>query len=399
MATQKETLNAALDLAGRGWRVFRIKWQDKEPATKKGFKDATVDQDKILKMFTRKYNLAIATGPESGVWVLDLDGEEGIKAFEQLEREYGKVPDTVEVRTGDGRHLYFLFNGEPIKNRTKIAGPIDVRGAGGYVVVPPSTHKNGSSYEWINSPKDKELAEAPSWLVDLVLERDSSLVRKETSPLKFKIGEALDLSTDPGETKGGRHERALRLIGSELAKGTDPVEAWKLTVEWGRRCSPVLDESELLRLFGYCQRNSQGKSESDLDALNEEPLPPAPAWPVLNPDAYYGLAGDLVRKIEPETEADPAGILVGLLVSFGNLVGRSPHYLVEGVLSASAYDGFRGGCYRGLSSHDMVEDSRCVPAKNEHFRLDSRVCGDGLNGGDGPGRLARGFPRRCGPRR
>jgi hypothetical protein len=69
------------------------------------------------------------------------------------------------------------------------------------------------------------------------------------------------------------------------------------------------------------------------------------------------------------------------------------------VLSATVYDGFRGGCYRGLSSHDMVEDSRCVPARHEHFRLDSRVCGDGLSGGDGPGRLARGFPRRCGPRR
>ena len=53
-------------------------------------------------------------------------------------------------------------------------------------------------------------------------------------------------------------------------------------------------------------------------------------------------------------------------------------------LSVSVYDRFGGGWYRGLSSHDMVEDSRCVPARDDRFRLDSRVCGDGSSGGGGP---------------
>jgi hypothetical protein len=41
--------------------------------------------------------------------------------------------------------------------------------------------------------------------------------------------------------------------------------------------------------------------------------------------AYYGLAGDIVRRIEPHTEADPVALLVQILVVFGNVIGRSAH--------------------------------------------------------------------------
>jgi hypothetical protein len=58
-------------------------------------------------------------------------------------------------------------------------------------------------------------------------------------------------------------------------------------------------------------------------------LIPAPAsWPVLDPRAYHGLAGDIIHSIEPHTEADPVGMLVQLLASFGNLVGSEPHLLI-----------------------------------------------------------------------
>ena len=52
-------------------------------------------------------------------------------------------------------------------------------------------------------------------------------------------------------------------------------------------------------------------------------------WPVLEPEALYGLAGDVVRAIEPHSEADPAALLVNLLVGFGNAVGGSPHFMAE----------------------------------------------------------------------
>src|SRR5262245_56903616 len=55
-----------------------------------------------------------------------------------------------------------------------------------------------------------------------------------------------------------------------------------------------------------------------------------PAWPVMHEAAYYGLAGEVVRSIEPHSEADPVAILLQFLAAFGNAVGISPHYQVEG---------------------------------------------------------------------
>ena len=58
--------------------------------------------------------------------------------------------------------------------------------------------------------------------------------------------------------------------------------------------------------------------------------PVAPAdWPAPPAEAvYYGLAGDIVRAIEPHTESDPFAVLSQLLVAFGNLIGRGPHRIV-----------------------------------------------------------------------
>lgn len=53
------------------------------------------------------------------------------------------------------------------------------------------------------------------------------------------------------------------------------------------------------------------------------------SWPDLHPAALYGLAGDVVKTIAPETEADPAALLVQYLAAAGNMIGRGPFYRVE----------------------------------------------------------------------
>jgi Protein of unknown function (DUF3987) len=52
-------------------------------------------------------------------------------------------------------------------------------------------------------------------------------------------------------------------------------------------------------------------------------------WPVLSPEAHYGLAGRIVATIQPYSEADPAATLVHVLVGFGNLIGPGPHARVQ----------------------------------------------------------------------
>jgi hypothetical protein len=63
-----------------------------------------------------------------------------------------------------------------------------------------------------------------------------------------------------------------------------------------------------------------------------EPVPPPSiaheAMPVMHPAAYYGLAGNIVKAIEPTTEADPVAVLMTFHTMFGAACGRSPHLLI-----------------------------------------------------------------------
>jgi hypothetical protein len=68
---------------------------------------------------------------------------------------------------------------------------------------------------------------------------------------------------------------------------------------------------------------------------------PVNQFPAIDEAAFHGLAGDIVRSIEPYTEADPVALLVQTLVFFGNLIGRNPYYLVEA-------DRHRGNLYAVL---------------------------------------------------
>ncbi|NBQ63902.1 MAG: hypothetical protein EBU40_16660, partial [Proteobacteria bacterium] len=48
----------------------------------------------------------------------------------------------------------------------------------------------------------------------------------------------------------------------------------------------------------------------------------------LEEKALHGLAGDVVRLVDPHTEADPAAVLASFIVAFGNAVGTRPHHML-----------------------------------------------------------------------
>ena len=56
---------------------------------------------------------------------------------------------------------------------------------------------------------------------------------------------------------------------------------------------------------------------------------PTSGKPSLAEDALYGLPGDIVKTVDQNTEADPAAVLVTILVMFGNVIGRSAYFKVE----------------------------------------------------------------------
>ncbi len=66
--------------------------------------------------------------------------------------------------------------------------------------------------------------------------------------------------------------------------------------------------------------------DADLPILTD-----SPPWPrALGDSAFHGLAGEIVRAIEPHTEADPTALLTDLLISLGSMIGRTAHFVADG---------------------------------------------------------------------
>jgi hypothetical protein len=163
-------IESVLQYAARGLYVFPCQEKGKRPLTANGFKAATTDSAQIEAWWTQwpHANIGIATGNQSGIVVLDIDtkknGEESLGALETI---HGALPATVEVLTGNGRHLWFSHPGYTVHNSVGDVGEgLDIRGDGGYVIVPPSIHENGRRYEWeVSHDLETPLASFPSWLV------------------------------------------------------------------------------------------------------------------------------------------------------------------------------------------------------------------------------------------
>jgi hypothetical protein len=165
---------AALAYAKRGVPVFPCEPGAKRPLTRNGHWDTTTDPRVIGRWWKRwpSANLGVPTGKKSGFVVLDVDLDAGgPESLANLEGASVPAPKTARVRTGGGGiHIYFRYpSGAGIRNSAGLLGSgLDVRGEGGYVVVPPS--RTQGPYEWVDrSP----LAEA-SWLIERLSEGDEA---------------------------------------------------------------------------------------------------------------------------------------------------------------------------------------------------------------------------------
>jgi hypothetical protein len=140
---------SALWYAKQGLHVFPVQAGGKQPYPgTHGCKDATTNQAQIHVWWTRwpDANIGIATGHL--VDVIDIDGPPaGIKSWGRLKVENKLPPILGKVSTPrpGGNHLYVPATGRG--NGAKVAPGIDYRGAGGYVVAPPSETPVGR-YVW-----------------------------------------------------------------------------------------------------------------------------------------------------------------------------------------------------------------------------------------------------------
>ncbi len=169
-------LEAALRYAADNLSVFPCNPLDKSPLTANGFKDASCDLQQVLAWWERHPNamIGIPTGRANGFWVLDADVDpvknlNGLQTLSGLTARHGELPTTrTSITPRGGRHFQFRWHeGLTLRNSTgNLGSGLDVRGEGGYIIAPPSMRADGVPYQW-DETAGKELADAPSWLVDL----------------------------------------------------------------------------------------------------------------------------------------------------------------------------------------------------------------------------------------
>lgn len=160
----------ALYLASRGWHVFPCRPRAKEPLTPRGYLDASRDPAQLRRWWTDEpeANLAVATGAISALVVVDVDGPRGRASWAALEREHGAAPTLRQItgRPDGGSQLLYAYPGHvEVGCRTGFLPGLDVRGDGGYVLLPPSIHPSGQRYWWLDRGVPRAM---PRWLLEAI---------------------------------------------------------------------------------------------------------------------------------------------------------------------------------------------------------------------------------------
>ena len=262
---------AAHDYVERGLAIIPLGVGKKEPVTKSGLNDWTDNPGQIDvwwgqgehagKRGNPSYNIGMACGQVSGgIIVIDLDCHSdeanGLHFLRDWEVEHGKLPETWTQITGSGGKQLFYRAGQDIRNSANGEIGVDVRGNGGYVVLPPSLHPCGDCYEWSISPDDMDVADADDKVYDFI--------RAVSKTKKRGDGWNAEKTGIPSEITENRNETLFSLGRSFLSRGTGHDEVATLIRSLNATiCRPPLPEAEVEKLIGSINSKEPGNAERD----------------------------------------------------------------------------------------------------------------------------------------
>jgi len=247
--TENRLLQAALTYAAFGIAVFPVKPGQKSPAFTGWQQSSTTDAEQIKTWWTQNPAFNIGCDCEkSGLYVVDYDckkGKRGLIVRDEW-RQAHTLPDTWTARTpSNGAHEYYwgqgssktdLYRDDPAVKGT---GCIDVRAAGGLVVMPPSVI-DGKAYTWEKPPVLYAIADANSDVFTFISAGDSTGSGQQQRKPPYHVPESI--------TEGGRTSALVALAGSLIGKGLSPEAAEAaIREENALRCDPPLTDEELRR--------------------------------------------------------------------------------------------------------------------------------------------------------
>lgn len=257
----------AYRLASRGWYIFPIKANEKAPATPHGLLDAKPDPYAAQRYWLAHpdANVGLRCGKETGIVVLDVDGEVGNESLRKLERfiatrdgDTQPLPPTRSVVTpSGGQHYYFEHPQVDIRNtqglpvgNLDIEGVVDgrllgldIRGDGGYVLCPPSM-VDGRRYEVDEVGK---ILPMPEWL-RLLLLADQMTSRGKADTTRW-----LALARG-GIGEGQRNGEMVSFVGHLVSSNLPEEEVVLYAMLVNERFKPPMDESEVLGVIESVKR-------------------------------------------------------------------------------------------------------------------------------------------------
>ncbi len=218
--------------------TFPCRERGKEPLTEHGYLDASDDPEQNASWWRRWANANVGLALPPWLTVVDRDAPD---ALARLHAGDYFLPATLTCHTKRGAHGYYRL--PPDVTSRCCAGPVsgvDLKGFGGYTLVPPSVHPSGATYTWEGGRFDPDLiADAPDWLVALLGSRSDA--KSATAPEEWR-------ELIAGVEAGRRNAVIARLTGHLLRRHVDPVMTLGLVRSWNiTSCRPPLDDSEVLR--------------------------------------------------------------------------------------------------------------------------------------------------------
>jgi hypothetical protein len=248
-------------------------WKRPLLSTWKEFESTPVPDSQFDKWFgwegshKTRTNIGLITGACSGgAFILDVDSHKNPEAQEWLMNlldsyNEGNRLSCPTQQTGGGGFQYLLrapAGWTPPTIKTPIG--IDIRGQGGFAVMPPSVHDSGSEYKWIkgSEPWNIEIPEAEGWLtaeIDLLAQkygaggnRDNIYGENATNSVVTPTPQYA--KTDFGQIIDGREEYMTKVVFAKV-----------LSLY---RDSPILPSAERLQdamreAFGSYERNVKSR--------------------------------------------------------------------------------------------------------------------------------------------